>query len=468
MKKVDFSNGRITQNILRTALPLLVAQVISLLYNIVDRIFIGRIPAVGTAALGAVGLCFPVIILVTGFTNMFGLGGSPLFAMENGRRNPGKAASILNSAFRLEILTGLIIMVVGELLAPQILRIFGATEKELIYSVPYLRIYLIGTVAAMLSTGMNPYLNAQGFATLGMMTVLIGAVSNLILDPILIFVLGLGVSGAAIATVIAQILSALFVLRFLLGPQNDFRLRRELQIPTGEESSTAIFPHAKDIIGLGMAPFIMQVTNSLVSIACNQVLMAVGGAMYVSVMTIVNSVRQILDTPIMAIADGSSPVISFSYGAQKPDEVKKAIRIMSMMAIGYTLLMWLFIEWQPRFLIGIFTSDPTLQELAVRPLHLYFFAFIFQSFQYSGQTTFKALNKKNHAIFFSLFRKVVMVVPLTYMLPYLFGMGVDGVFIAEPVSNFVGGSCCFITMLLTVLPELSRMKQTIESNHRTM
>lgn len=303
-------------------------------------------------------------------------------------------------------------MLLCELFAPWILSLFGAASAELGFAVPYLRIYLTGTVFLMVSTGMNPYINAQGYATIGMKSVLAGAVSNIVLDPVFIFTFGLGVNGAAIATVVSQFLSMLFV---------------------------------------------VKCTNSLVSAACNNVLIHTGGTLYVSVMTIISSVRQILDTPILAVTEGASPVISYNYGAQKPKRVLDAIRMMTVIAITYTCFMWILIEKLPLLFIRIFSDDRVLQQLALRPLHLYFFAFVFQAFQYSGQTVFKSLNKKKQAIFFSLFRKVILVVPLTFLLPYVFHMGTDGVFIAEPVSNVVGGLSCFATMAATMVPELKRM-----------
>ena len=449
MKKVDFDNGTITENMIQTALPMLVAQVISLLYSIVDRIYIGRIEGYGTQALGAIGLCFPVIILTGGFTNMFGLGGAPLFSIALGKHDRGKAGRVLNTAFRLEIMTGALLMVFCGLFAPQILAVFSATAEELRFSVPYIRIYLAGTIFVMVSTGMNPYINAQGYAGAGMKSVLIGAVANIVLDPVFIFLFGLGVNGAAIATVISQLLSMLFVLKFLLGPENEFRIT--LKHPFS-------FPHAKEIIGLGLSPFVMQCTNSLVSVVCNSVLMRTGGALYVSVMTIISSGRQILDTPILAVTEGASPVISYNYGAGRPERVRKAVILMASTAILYTCLMWALIERFPLMFIKIFSDDVNLQQAALRPLHLDFSAFVFQAFQYSGQTVFKALNKKKQAIFFSLFRKVLMVVPLTWLLPYVFQMGTDGVFAAEPVSNLIGGLACFITMAAMIIPELKKME----------
>lgn len=453
MQKVDFDNGSIMNNIIRTALPMLVAQVISLLYSVVDRIYIGRIDGHGTQALGAIGLCFPVIMVITGFTNMFGLGGAPLFSIGLGKNDRKKACDVLNTAFRLEVISGVILMVLGELSASRILSVFGATADELFFSVPYMRIYLIGTVFTMVATGMNPYINAQGYATVGMKSVLIGAVSNIVLDPVFIFALDLGVKGAAVATVISQCFSMLFVMKFLLRSGNEFQVRFH---------DFFALPYAKEIASLGLSPFVMQCTNSLVSVACNSVLMKTGGTLYVSVMTIISSVRQILDTPIMAVTEETSPTISFNYGAGRPEKVRKAITIMTVTAILYTCLMWIVIEQFPLLFIKIFSDDPDLQQLALRPLHLYFFAFVFQAFQYSGQTTFKALNKKKQAIFFSLFRKVIMVVPLTYLLPYAFHLGTDGVFMAEPVSNVIGGLACFITMAVTIIPELKRMRRKMK------
>ncbi len=447
VKKVDFDHGSIPVNILQTAFPMLVAQVLNLLYSIVDRIYIGRIPGIGTQALGAVGLCFPIIILVTAFTNMFGTGGAPLFSMALGKGDRKEAKEVQNTAFRLLILTAIVLTVIGELLGGPLLLLFGATEAELPVSLSYLRFYMLGTVFIMLATGMNSYINAQGFPVIGMVSVTIGAVANLVLDPLFIFALGFGVEGAAIATVLSQLLSFLFVLRFLFGKRNEIRV-----------SFAWRFPHAGDIISLGLAPFVMQFTNSLVQIVCNSMLMQYGGTMYVSIMTIISSVRSILEVPVMSIGEGASPVISYNYGAGRPKRVKRAMLVMLMTAMPYTIAMWLFVTKAPGFFVRIFSEDDGLLAEASRALQLYFYAFVFQSLQFSGQTVFKALNKKKRAIFFSLFRKVILVVPMTCLLPRLWNLGTDGVFMAEPVSNVVGGLACFITMLVTILPELRGMQ----------
>ena len=451
MKRIDFENGSLTGNIFRAALPMLVAQILSLLYNIVDRIYIARIPDIGTTALGAVGLCFPIIVIITAFSNLFGSGGAPLFSIERGKGDHENAYQIMHTSFSMLTLCSILLMLTGLIFAKPILTLFGADRQNLGYACPYLMIYLLGTFPSMVATGMNPFINAQGYATTGMISVVIGAVANLILDPIFIFAFGMGIRGAAIATVISQILSAAFVLHFLLC-KAEYKVRL-----LHREEIRASSKYAKNIISLGTAGFIMQLTNSLVTICANNVLSVTGGDVYISVMTIISSVRQMVETPIYAITEGSSPIISYNYGARRPQKIRQAGITMAVLALIYTLLIWSVILAAPRFLIGIFSSDQALMTDTVPAMKLYFAAFIFMLLQYVGQTIFKALNKKKYAIFFSILRKVIIVVPLTYILPYALNIGPNGVFMAEPISNVIGGSLCFIVMLATVLPELKRM-----------
>jgi len=453
MKKIDFENGTITDNILSASIPMLVAQLLNLLYNVVDRIYIARIPYIGTTAIGAVGICFPVIVIITAFANLFGSGGTPLFSIYRGRKKNKEAALIMDTSFSMLCAGAFILMSCGMLFSKQILIVFGASDSTIVYAYPYMMIYLIGTIPSMLALGLNPYINAQGYSTTGMISVAIGAVLNFILDPLFIFVFGLGVKGAAVATVISQCFSAMFTIYFLTH-------KSELKMRFLKKSELAeCAGYAKNIISLGTAGFIMQVTNSLVTICCNNVLSVTGGDIYISVMTIVSSVRQLVDTPIHAINEGSSPVISYNYGAGKPARIRKAIMVLGIMTLAYTAVMWSIIIFAPGVLISIFSSDISLLSDAIVALKQYFAAFIFMDLQYIGQTVFKSLNKKKHAIFFSLLRKVIIVVPLTYIMPYTFNMGTAGVFLAEPVSNVIGGSICFITMLCTVLPELKRMAE---------
>ena len=455
MKRVDFENGTVTGNILEAALPMLVAQILNLLYNIVDRIYIARIAEVGTAALGAVGLCFPLIVIITAFANLFGNGGAPLFAIQRGQKDERKAVAIMNTSFTMVCASAIVLMVVGFLFARPILILFGASDNSLVYALPYMMIYLLGTLPSMVAVGMNPFINAQGYSLIGMCSVAVGAGANLLLDPLFIFGLGFGVCGAAIATVLSQCLSAIFVFYFLTKKSElKVRLLKKNEI-------AACIGYAKNIISLGMAGFIMQLTNSLVTICCNNVLSVTGGDIYISVMTIVSSVRQLVETPIHAMSEGSSPILSYNYGARRPARVRKAGMVMGAMILAYSAVIWSIIILEPRPLIRIFSSDAQLIKDAVPALNQYFAAFIFMDLQYMGQTVFKSLNKKKQAIFFSLLRKVFIVVPLTYLMPYALHMGTDGVFLAEPVSNVIGGTLCFATMLITVLPELKRMEKEL-------
>lgn len=453
MKRVDFEHGTVTGNILGATLPMLVAQILNLLYNIVDRIYIARIPGEGTTALGAVGLCFPLIVIITAFSNLFGSGGAPLFSIQRGKKNQKQATHIMGTSFSMLCVSAVILMIIGLVFAHPLLFLFGASQNAMTYAYPYLMLYLLGTLPSMVAVGMNPFINAQGYSLIGMFSVTIGAVANLLLDPLFIFVLGFGVRGAAIATVLSQCLSALFVYYFLTK-----KAELKLRFLRKDEWKDSI-ALAKDIVSLGTAGFIMQLTNSLVTICCNHVLSVTGGDIYISVMTIVSSVRQLVETPIYAITEGSSPILSYNYGARRPARVKKAGVVMGFLILGYTAIMWSLIILIPDTLIRIFSSDIQLVQDSVPALKQYFAAFIFMDLQYLGQTVFKSLNKKKQAIFFSLLRKVFIVVPLTYLMPYTLHMGTSGVFLAEPVSNLIGGSLCFFTMLCMVLPELKRMEE---------
>ncbi len=455
MAQIDFSDRHVISNVFRIAVPMLVAQTFNLLYNIVDRIFIGRIPGIGTTALGAVGLCFPLIMIITAFTNLFGSGGSPLFSIELGKKETEEAHLLMCTSFTMILLTAVVLFTAGEIFARPVLRLIGAESPDTLrISVLYFRIYLLGTIFQMTTVGMNPFVNAQGFPGVGMRSVVIGAVTNTILDPVFIFGLKMGVEGAAIATVISQILSSVSVITFLCGKKAPLKLR--------VLSPRELFASGKrilDIVSLGISSFVFQATNSLVSVACNHMLLITGGQIYISVMTIISSVRQLLDMPVLAFADGASPLISYNYGAKSKELVEKTIRTVSVTGMIYTALVWGLISLFPAFFISIFSSDKELLAYAVPALHVYFFAFVFQSLQYCGQTVFKALGKRRQAIFFSLLRKVVIVLPLTLLLPRIPGLGTTGVFMAEPVSNVIGGTACFLTMRMILKKELAEMNE---------
>lgn len=450
MHQTDFSRGSVYKNIMEVAVPMTFAQLLNLLYNIVDRMYIGRIPKVGTLALTGVGVCFPIITLITAFTYLFGNGGAPLCSMERGRGNEEEAEYLMGNTFSMLVLTGLVLMLAGFLFHKPVLYAFGASDITFPYAGAYIRIYLLGTLFVMISLGMNPFINSQGFGNMGMLTVLIGAVLNIVLDPLFIFVFHMGVQGAALATILSQFCSAVWVLRFLTGPKAVLHLKKAaLRIQ---------WKRVRDIMGLGVSGFIMAFTNSLVQVVCNATLQAHGGDLYVGVMTVLNSVREIFTMPVMGLTNGASPVMSFNYGAGAYGRVRQSIRFITVLCVGYTMLAWGVLKLIPEFFIRIFNDQPELVGAGVPALHIYFFGFCFMALQFTGQSVFVALGKSKKATFFSLFRKAIIVVPLTILLPQIGGLGVDGVFWAEPFSNLVGGCACFITMLITILPELNEEK----------
>lgn len=437
----DFSQGKVWKRIMAQAVPLTLAEIVHLLYNVVDRVYIGHLSDTDSMALTGVGLIFPIVSLIGAFTSLLGTGGAPLFAIARGAGQEEKASRIQNNVFILLVYTSLALTALCYIFRRPVLYLFGASPASYPYADAYLAIYLLGTPFTMLATGMNGFINAQGFPRVGMLTTMLGAALNLALDPLFIFTLGLGVRGAAIATVISQAVSCLWVLIFLCG-------RRAL-IPLRQAHMRIRKKLVGSILSLGVVGFIMKGTNSLVQIVCNATLQRYGGDLYVGVMTVLNSVRDILFLPVSGIASGAQPVIGFNYGARQYDRVRQGIRFMTAACFLYTTVSWLAVLLFPGFFVGIFSSDAALMQAGPAALNLYFFGFFFMGFQSSGQSAFQALGDARHAIFFSLFRKVIIVVPLTLLLPAL-GMGVDGVFMAEPISNLVGGLACFITMMLTV------------------
>jgi len=445
MKKVDFSKGPVWKGIIAQAVPLTIAQLVQLLYNVVDRIYLGHMGDGSSMELTGVGLTFPVVTLIMAFTALFGIGGVPLFSIERGAKNEEKAGKIIGNSFALLLVSAVILTAVGYLFCRPILFAFGASEESFVYAKEYLNIYLIGTVFSMTTTGMNGYINAQGFPKIGMLSIIIGAVVNIILDPVFIFVLDMGVSGAALATVISQSISAVWVLRFLFG--------KKILIPLRIENIRIKKDITKDICRLGTANFIMQGTNCLVQVACNSTLQSYGGDLYVGIMTVTNSIREMFMLPISGIVNGAQPVISFNYGAKAYDRAKAGIKFNTMIGSIYTMFAWLLIVLFPKLWFGIFSDDAAMMDAGINALKIYFFGFVFMAFQFAGQSAFQALGDAKHAIFFSLFRKVIIVVPLTLLLPMV-GFGVEGVFLAEPISNVIGGLACYLTMRMTIYRKL--------------
>lgn len=441
----DFSQGSVKRRIIEQAIPLTLAQIVQMLYNLVDRIYIGHLPDIGELALTGVGITFPITVLIMAFTGLFGIGAVPLFSIERGKGQEDEAENIMGNAFMLLMISAMALLVVCYLFRRPVLFLFGASEASYVYANEYLKIYLFGTAFSMLVTGMNGFINAQGFPKFGMVTTILGAVINIILDPVFIFVLDMGVAGAALATVISQFAAAVWVFRFLTGKKAILRLKRKcLRLSAAR---------VKSITGLGITSFVMQASNCLVQVVCNNSLQIYGGDLYVGIMTILNSIRELVMLPVMGISSGSQPVLGFNYGAGKKERVKEGIRFMTLIGGIYTIFAWLLVILLPKQLIQIFSEDAQTILEGAKALKIYFFGFVFMAFQFAGQSTFQGLGKKKQAVFFSMLRKVIIVVPLTLLLPVI-GFGVEGVFLAEPISNIIGGLACFVTMWYTVYKKL--------------
>lgn len=441
-KHTDFGQGSIFKLILRQAAPLTLSGLAQLLYSIIDRIYLGHIPGEGLNPLTGLGLTFPIVSMISAFTQLFGQGGSPLFSIARGEKNNSKAACILGNSFMMLFASSLILTLIGYIFMRPVIYAFGASDVTYVYARDYLQIYLAGTVFSMLATGLNYYISAEGYPGRAMASVMSGAVINLILDPIFIFALGLGIKGAAIATVISQAVSCTLVLAFFFGKSADIGI-----------NIRHLTPNAKicgKIISIGFTGFVMEITNSATQIVCNRSLRTYGGDLYITIMTIVSSIRAVMGVAVTGITSGASPVLGYNYGARNYVRVRKGIVSMALMAAVYTLFAWGMILLFPSFLIGLFSNNAEANAVAVKYLQIFFMAYVFMSFQFAGQSTFMALGKAPQAIFFSIFRKVVLVIPLTLILPLYLSDPVSGVFWAEPVSNIVGGLASFLTMYFTV------------------
>lgn len=438
----DFSQGSIYRHIMSLAIPMTIAQMVQVLYNIVDRIYIGHLEAGSSLALIGLGLTFPIITIISAFTNLFGMGGAPLCSISRGKNDMERAETIMGNTFFLLLVSSFILMLASYIFMKPLLYMFGASDTTYPYAKEYLKLYLLGTPFVMLGTGMNGFINSQGFGKIGMMTILFGAIANIILDPIFIFYLKLGISGAAIATILSQLLSAIWVMKFLLGEKTILKLTKKNMRLEGEL--------IKSITGLGLAGFVMSATNGAVQIACNATLKGHGGDIYVGIMTVLSSIRDVIILPIHGVTTGAQPVLGYNYGAKKYNRIKKGIIFVTVVTVIYMLLAWIIVFLYPGSFIKVFTSDMELIVKGIPAMNIYYFGFFMMAFQVAGQSIFVALGQSKQAVFFSLFRKIIVVVPLTLFLPYVADLGIKGVFLAEPISNFIGGAACYIVMLFTI------------------
>ena len=449
----DFSQGRISGNILRLGLPMMLAELVHVLYNIVDRMYIGRIPESGTIALTGLGISFPLITLIGAFANLCSTGGATLATIARGEKEDEKAERIMGTSFSVLMIIGLTLSVLLFFSAPLTLRLLGGDEETLPAALAYFRIYVLGTVPVLISLGMNPFINAQGFPRIGMMTVIIGAVLNIVLDPLLIYTFHMGVAGAALATVISQTASALWVLAFLRSKRVLLRLKRFV----------IDRKQLREIVALGLTGFTFRITNSLTQAIVNIMLKAWGGALstlFIGAMSLINSIREIVSLPNSGLVAGGQSVMSYNYGAKLYRRVSECIRFIFLSGLSVNLLMWAMLLFVPRPLVSLFTTDEALISKTIECGRIYFGAFPFMALQQAGQSTFVALNRPRHALVFSMLRKVVLVAPLTLLLPGL-GLGVNGVFWAEMISQVTGASACFITMYLLVWKKMLKDADTV-------
>lgn len=442
----DFSKGSMLGNILKLAGPMILAQLINVLYNVIDRIYIGRWGENASDALTGLGVCLPIITVVMSFANLIGTGGAPLFSIERGRKNRSETEALMGNSFALLLGIGIVITLFIYITKRPVLMLLGASDATISYAESYLSVYSVGTIFVMISLGMNSFINAQGFSKTGMLTVLIGAGLNIVIDPIFIFGLGMGVTGAALATVISQGVAAVWTLAFLTGK------RTEIRIKLSAMRLKAV--RVKKILSLGVSGFVMGLTNSAVTMVCNAVLRTYGGDTYIAVMTIINSVREMISMPVMGMTNAIQPVLGYNYGAGLMKRVKEGIRDSSVIMVLYTVVAWGAVIIFSEGFLGMFTQDAAIIEAGLKPLHIYFFGFVFMALQFSGQSIFVGLGCAKRAVFFSIFRKVIIVIPLTVFLPRIFG--VHGVFAAEPISNVIGGSASFLAMYFTLYRKLDK------------
>ena len=443
----DFTQGKIPAVILGMAVPLIAAQLVNVLYNIVDRIYIGHIPRIGAHALTGVGVALPVITILSAFAGLFGQGGAPLFSIARGKGDTEQAGRIMGNSMTLLLTSSVVLAVLVRLISRPVLLALGAGENTLGFALDYLHVYLFGTPLVFVTLGMNAYVNAQGFARRGMMTVMLGAAANIVLDPLFIFVFGMGVRGAALATVLSQAVSAAWCTLFLCSNKASVPLRRRNM---GLRAKIV-----GRIVSLGVSNFMAQATNSVIQAVGNRELAFFGGELYIGAMTIINALRTAFFQVILGMAAGMQPVLGYNYGAERRERVLECIRFTSAVAVGFMALTWLLLETIPTPFVRIFTDEPALIDIAVPSVRIYYSAIFFMALQLVAQNVFTGLGRAKQAVFFSLFRKVVIEAPLMVLLPR-WGLGAAGVFWSEPVSDVIGGLAAYTTMLLTVYLPLRR------------
>ena len=435
----NMGTGNVKKLLAQLAIPAIVAQVINLLYNVVDRIYIGHIPEVGASALTGVGLFMPILMLINAFAMLAGSGGAPRAAIAMGQKDNDTAEKIVGNCFSLLLGFAAVLTVVFYVSAPTLLTLFGASDVTLPYAVAYARIYILGSVFVLVVMGMNPFITTQGFARVSMLTTIIGAVINIILDPIFIFVFDMGVKGAALATVLSQAVGAVWILQFLTGKKTILRLKKENM----KLLPSIILP----CLGLGISTFVMLSTESLLSISFTSSLSRYGGDIAVGAMTIITSVSQLVVMPLQGICQGGHPIISYNYGANNKERVKEAFFTQFGSCVVYTTVFWLVLMFVPQIFVGMFTNDTALIEYTTWTIRVYMAGIFALGFQISCQQSFMALGQAKISLLLACLRKIILLIPLIFILPVFFENKVFAVFLAEPVSDIIAAAVTTITFL---------------------
>ena len=428
-QEVDLGKEPVGHLLFILAVPAITSQVVNALYNMVDRMYIGHIPEVGSAALTGVGVCFPIIMIISAFAYLFGMGGAPRASIFMGKKDNDTAEKILGNCTTSLMIIAVLLTVLVLIFQEPLLYLFGASENTIGYAMDYMTIYAIGTIFVQLTLGLNAFISAQGFSKISMLTVVIGAVTNIVLDPIFIFGLNMGVQGAAVATVMSQALSAIWAFWFLSGKNTILKLKREnLKIN---------FHILLPCIALGVAPFAMQATESVLVLCFNSSLLKYGGDLAVGAMTILSSVMQFAMLPLQGLTQGGQPIISYNYGAKQGDRVQKAFKLQTISCFSYSSILWLLIMIFPSLFVAIFTSDPQLTEITIWALRIYMAGVLLMGIQISCQQTFIAFGNSKKSAFLAVFRKILVLIPLIYILPMFISDQVFTVFLAEPIADTI-------------------------------
>ena len=438
--KQDMGTGSIGKLLAQLAIPAVVAQIVNLLYNIVDRIYIGHMPEVGADALTGVGLFMPILMLINAFAMLAGAGGAPRAAIAMGQKDNDRAEKIMGNCFSLLLIFAVVLTVVFFATAPALLKLFGASEVTLPYAVDYARIYILGSVCVLVVMGMNTFITTQGFAKISMMTTIIGAVINIVLDPIFIYVLDMGVKGAALATVLSQAVGAIWILRFLTGKQTILRLRL-----SGMKLDPKVF---LPCLALGISTFVMLSTESLLSMSFTSSLAKYGGDLAVGAMTIITSVSQLVTMPLQGISQGGQPIMSYNFGAGQGDRVRKTFRLMLVICVSYAALFWAVLMIAPTFFASIFNNDPELVSYTGWAIRIYMAGIFAMGFQLTCQQSFMALGQAKISLLLACLRKIILLIPLIFVLPMFFENKVFAVFLAEPVSDITAAAVTVTVFLL--------------------